>query len=187
MTVPFPGYFRIRGSCPMARVCDGVPCVRYSERSLFGGWKFSGVTTAQSGFPFTAVLSNNATLNADFTQRPDIIGEYKSPIRDRDRWYNPGAFAAPQCCRLGNAGTNIIRGPQPGHGRLGVRQGLPVRESSGCSSDGRTSTFFNHAESRLPINAVDSPIAGRILGLAGSQTFGGAGSFRCAGCSSDYD
>ena len=35
--------------------------------------------------------------------------------------------------------------------------------------------FLNHANLALPVNTVDAPTAGRILGLAGSQSFGGAG------------
>jgi hypothetical protein len=140
-----------------------------------GGWKFHGVTTAQSGFPFTPTLSNNATLNADFTQRPDIVGEYKISDRDRNLWYNPAAFAAPQCCRLGNAGTNIIRGPKLVTADWAFGKDFLLWESTRLEFRWENFNFFNHANLALPINAVDSPIAGRILGLAGSQTFGGAG------------
>lgn len=139
------------------------------------GWKFHGITTLQSGFPFTPTLSNNATLNADFTQRPDITGEYKVSEPDRQRWYNPGAFTAPQCCRLGNAGTNIIRGPKLVTADWAFGKDFLLGEARRLEFRWENFNFFNHANLALPIAAVDSPIAGRILGLAGSQTFGGAG------------
>jgi hypothetical protein len=145
------------------------------RQAVLGGWKFHGVTTAQSGFPFTPTLSNNSTLNADFTQRPDIVGEYKLPDRDRQRWYDPGAFAAPQCCRLGNAGTNIIRGPKLVTADWAFGKDFLFGEQRRLEFRWENFNFFNHANLALPVSQVDSPIAGRILGLAGSQTFGGAG------------
>jgi hypothetical protein len=144
-------------------------------RIALAGWKFSGITSFQSGFPFTPVLSNNATLNADFTQRPDIIGDYHVAEPDRSRWYNPAAFAAPQCCRLGNAGTNIIRGPRLVTADWAFGKDFIFAESRRLEFRWENFNFFNHANLALPVNQVDSPTAGRILGLAGSQTFGGAG------------
>lgn len=139
------------------------------------GWKFHGISTVQSGFAFTPVLSNNSTLNADFGQRPDIIGNFGVSNPSRAGWYNPAAFAAPQCCRLGNAGTNIIRGPSLITADWAFGKDFMIMESKRLEFRWENFNFFNHANLALPVNAVDSPIAGRILGLAGSQTFGGAG------------
>jgi hypothetical protein len=145
------------------------------RKIAFAGWKFSGVTTMQSGFPFTPVLSNNATLNADFTQRPDVIGDYHVAEPDRARWYNPAAFAAPQCCRLGNAGTDIIRGPSLVTLDWAFGKDFVFAESKILEFRWENFNFLNHANLALPGNQVDSPTAGRIVGLAGSQSFGGAG------------
>ena len=129
----------------------------------------------QSGFPFTPVLSNAATLNADFGQRPDITGDYHVSDPNRARWYNPSAFAAPQCCRLGNAGTNIIRGPGLMTLDAAFGKDFIFTESKRLELRWENFNFLNHANLALPNNVVDSAVAGRILGLAGSQTFGGAG------------
>jgi hypothetical protein len=145
------------------------------KKIAFAGWKFHGITTLQSGFPFTPVLSNNATLNADFGQRPDIISDYHVSSPDRALWYNPSAFAAPQCCRLGNAGTNIIRGPRLFTADWAFGKDFMITESKRLEFRWENFNIFNHANLALPVNSVDSPIAGRILGLAGSQSFGGAG------------
>jgi len=145
------------------------------KKAALGGWKFHGITTLESGFPYTPVLSDRSSLNADFGQRPDVAGDPGVAKPTRERWFNPGAFRAPQCCRLGNAGTNILRGPGlftvdwafGKEFRLWERMKLEVRWEN--------FNFFNHANLAQPINAVDSPVAGRIIGLAGSQAFGGAG------------
>ncbi len=145
------------------------------RKHALGGWKFHGITTAQTGFPFTPVLSNNATLNGDFAQRPDITGDFSVPVQTRAGWYNPRGFSIPQCCRLGNAGTNIIRGPRLVTMDWAFGKDFRIRETKNLEFRWENFNFLNHANLALPVNQVDSPIAGRILGLAGSQTFGGAG------------
>lgn len=145
------------------------------RKIAFAGWKFTGITTLQSGFPFTPTLSNNATLNADFGQRPDITGSYSVDNPDRARWYNPAAFSTPQCCRLGNAGTNIIRGPLLASADWAFGKDFIFTETKRLEFRWENFNFFNHANLALPVATVDSLTAGRILGLAGSQSFGGAG------------
>lgn len=145
------------------------------RKIALAGWKFSGVTTVQSGFPFTPVLSNNSTLNADFGQRPDITGDYHVDNPDRAQWFNPGAFTAPMCCRLGNAGTNIIRGPSLVTLDWAFGKDFIFTETKRLEFRWESFNFLNHANLALPVNTVDAPTAGRILGLAGSQSFGGAG------------
>ncbi len=145
------------------------------RKFALGGWKFHGITTAQSGFPFTPVVSNNTTLNGDFGQRPDITGDFAVAEPNRNRWYNPGAFTVPQCCRLGNAGTNIIRGPRLVTADWAFGKDFEFLEGKKIEFRWENFNLLNHANLALPNNQVDAPIAGRIFGLAGSQTFGGAG------------
>jgi hypothetical protein len=42
---------------------------------LTNGWQFNGITTIESGLPFSPTLSNNASLNSDMSLRPNIIGD----------------------------------------------------------------------------------------------------------------
>lgn len=146
-----------------------------ARQAVLGGWKFHGVTTAQSGFAFTPVVSNNTTLNGDFGQRPDITGGFAVDRPDRRRWYNPAGFTVPQCCRLGNAGTNIIRGPKMVTADWAFGKDIQFLESKVLELRWENFNLFNHANLALPNNQVDSPVAGRIFGLAGSERFGGAG------------
>ena len=145
------------------------------RKVAFAGWKFHGITTAQSGFPFTPVVSNNTTLNGDFGQRPDITGDFSVAQQNRDRWYNPAGFTVPQCCRLGNAGTNIIRGPKLLTADWAFGKDFEFFEGKKLEFRWENFNLLNHANLALPNNQVDSPLAGRIFGLAGSQAFGGAG------------
>ncbi|MCU1262262.1 MAG: Cna domain protein, partial [Bryobacterales bacterium] len=40
---------------------------------LIGGWEFTGISLYQSGLPFSPSLSNNSSLNADISLRPDVV------------------------------------------------------------------------------------------------------------------
>ncbi len=145
------------------------------EKIALAGWQFHGITSLESGFPFSAVLSNNSTLNADYGQRPDIISDPGVSNPNRNLWFNPGAFQAPVCCRLGNAGTDIIRGPILATVEWSFGKDFLFGETRRLEFRWENYNLLNHANLAIPINAVDSPIAGKILGLAGSQSFGGAG------------
>jgi hypothetical protein len=85
------------------------------DRQLLGGWSISGITSAQTGQPFT--VYNTAQDFSGFNQfgdRPDYIGSgplvtnYSNP----DLAFSPSAFSAtPPTGRVGTAGRNEFVGP----------------------------------------------------------------------------
>jgi hypothetical protein len=95
-------------------------------REVFSGWEWSGVTTIQSGTPFSVinqgsgaigVLDNAGIANGlQYGSYPDLIRGAPMPYI-----YNPGSFgpllgnpaefAAPQGLTLGNAGRNFLNNP----------------------------------------------------------------------------
>src|SRR5581483_5620589 len=63
-------------------------------RALTAGWTFRGITTYQSGLPFSPVLSNNASLNSDMSLRPNITGDpYAGISQSRNMWFNAAAYS----------------------------------------------------------------------------------------------
>jgi len=86
---------------------------------IFGNWQISGVTTYQSGFPYTAYIlgniSNNVAGAAPFSSlraqatgaAAAIAGSGQSTLQ----FFNPAAFTLPPAGLYGNAGRNTIPGP----------------------------------------------------------------------------
>lgn len=81
---------------------------------IFEGFELSFFTIWQSGVPFSVVLDSNNQI------RPDLIGDPTKNI-PAGLFYNPNAFApasqkvtnlAGKVITFGNAGRNILRGPQ---------------------------------------------------------------------------
>jgi len=80
----------------------------------FGGWHLGGIYTLASGFPFSPYLgfdpSNTGTQAA---VRPDQLrdGNLPSGQRSPDHWFDVDAFNAPPGFAFGNAGRNVLTGP----------------------------------------------------------------------------
>jgi hypothetical protein len=134
-------------------------------RLLVQGWEFSGFTTVQSGRPFTPTLSNNATLNADFTLRPDLVGNPDVSDPNRTLWFNPSAFAIPGQFRQGTAGRNILRGPRLFSADWGLFKNFYITEQAKLQFRWEVFNSFNYTNLTTPSTNVDTPSAGQIFGL----------------------
>ncbi len=77
-------------------------------REPFGGWQFSGILHAQSGFYFTVVGSTPilGTRVADYLGGPALL-----PNPGPNGWINPAAFADAPQGRWGTAGVGDVEGP----------------------------------------------------------------------------
>ncbi|HUZ93523.1 MAG TPA: TonB-dependent receptor [Edaphobacter sp.] len=66
------------------------------ERSLLGGWEFSGITIAQSGTPQSISYNGADTLGlgGNTNNRPNLVGKVTYP-KKRTAWFNTSAFASP--------------------------------------------------------------------------------------------
>ena len=91
---------------------------------LTNGWRMSGIVTAQTGYPFSPVMSsntsgsgvNNAGAGID---RPNIAAGFNASnaiVGTPNEWFNPAAFTAPVSGIagvgvLGNVSRGFLRGP----------------------------------------------------------------------------
>ncbi|MGA7524767.1 MAG: carboxypeptidase regulatory-like domain-containing protein, partial [Acidobacteriaceae bacterium] len=66
-----------------------------AERSLLGGWVFSGVTSAETGLPQNVTYGPDTLgLGGGTTNRPNLVAKASGP-KTRQEWFNTSAFAAP--------------------------------------------------------------------------------------------
>ena len=99
-----------------------IPFFATSNRFLktaFGGWQLNGITTMQSGTPFSLSMNTDAAnTSSQGSQRPDLL---KTPVYNCGAGHLLGcidksAFAVPGniaqgIFAYGNSGRNILRGP----------------------------------------------------------------------------
>ncbi len=138
--------------------------------ALVGGWQISGITTAESGSPFTVTVPfDNANINpSSETQRGNVVpnasllpsGFQQSVFQ----WYNPAAFAVPAPYTYGNAGRNSMRGPSYLDFDFALFKTFQLSESMALQFRAETFNIFN--------NVNLSPPGGGASG--GFSTLGGA-------------
>ncbi|PYV37740.1 MAG: hypothetical protein DMG06_27270, partial [Acidobacteria bacterium] len=85
---------------------------------IFSGWSLSGITTLQSGSPYTARILgnsiNNSGTGANQSERADATGlpvELPESLQTVAHFFNSDAFTLPTPGRFGDAGRNTIIGP----------------------------------------------------------------------------
>ena len=154
-------------------------------RAVAGGWQLSGITTFQTGTPFTIFNTSNFPDNAgtanqlpfSFTAQSyaDIVGNPNSippglqpapgagPL-----FFNPNAFAAPQGLTYGTAGRNSLFNPHRTNFDMALFKHIPVRERMGFEFRAEAFNVFNHTQFEpLPAQGVPSALDPNF----GSPTF----------------
>jgi hypothetical protein len=76
-------------------------------------WRLSGITTFQTGAPFTPGFSTNNGAHLTGSTNSARIDVISNPYDNipLSRCFNLAAFAAPAKGTFGNAGANILYGP----------------------------------------------------------------------------
>jgi Carboxypeptidase regulatory-like domain len=135
--------------------------------TLLGGWQWSGITTIQSGTPFSltnagdgiATPGDNAGVaNGTGTgSRPDLIGNPNARIAGSGAgqlggnlfgplYFNPAAFRAPQGLTFGTEGRNILRNPRQTNFDMAIYKHFPIREAMSFEFRAEAFNVFNHTE-----------------------------------------
>jgi hypothetical protein len=127
--------------------------------TLLGGWQVSGITTAQTGLPFTVTNGTNFGDNAGVGNgvgtgsRPDLVGnphasisqtefpDVRGPVID-----NPGAFALPTGLTFGNVGRNTLNYPGRLNFDFGTFKRFTISERAGFEFKWEVFNLFNHTQ-----------------------------------------
>ena len=110
------------------------------EHAVLGGWKASGIISAQSGFALSPGLS---VANQGLANRPNINGSISYPGTVAD-WFSTSEFSAPAAGYFGNAGVGIIRGPGLVNFDMGFYKDFNITEHQKLEFRGELFNIFNH-------------------------------------------
>ena len=137
--------------------------------TLLEDWELSGVTTYQTGTPFSVINGGSAATGVSVLDNagvangigagsyPDLIGFPNTPPppgANNARNFgpilaNPNAFAAPQGLTFGNAGRNSSRNPNRTNFDTALLKHFRIRESVTLELRGEAFNVFNHTQFRL--------------------------------------
>jgi hypothetical protein len=138
--------------------------------SMFGGWEISGVTTVQSGTPYTVVNAGFGALGigvpdnagvaggiSSVASYPDIVGNIHgaTPIGAvNSKSFGPAlgnasAFAAPRGLTFGNAGRNVMNNPSRLNFDMTLFRNIKLHESTSLEFRAEVFNIFNHTQFRV--------------------------------------
>jgi hypothetical protein len=129
---------------------------------VIGGWQLSGILSLMSGIPFNPYLGDTASLNSDFSLRPDRIGNGTVANPDRNLWYNPAAFVRPPDYTEGNTARNSLTGPDWASTDLSLAKAVRLSEKFKLELRLDAINAFNRTNLTTPNNTNDSSTAGQI-------------------------
>jgi hypothetical protein len=132
-------------------------------RVILCGWQLSGVSSYQTGLPFTPILSFDPT-NTGATAHPNIVAgaAFYPSNQDRSDWFNSSAFIAPAAYTYGNAGRNILRGPNTFNNDIGLLRSGTFKERFNLQFSAQAFNVFNTPQFGLPNNKVGVSTTGVI-------------------------
>ncbi|HUS06897.1 MAG TPA: carboxypeptidase-like regulatory domain-containing protein [Bryobacteraceae bacterium] len=145
-----------------------------------GGWEFSGVHSYYSGQFLTPLWSGpdptgtaytTSRTPANVTIRPDHLRDATLPESDRsvNRWFDAGAFGAPQAGRFGTAAKGTIKGPDVNVWHAGLYKSFTFGERAPRLRWELTATnLLNHQNFSNPqVNITQAANVGVITGVGG--------------------
>lgn len=134
-------------------------------RKLLSGWQINGITTFQSGTPFTVFDPTDPNLDGSRDDRPDLVGDPNSGKRTPERWFNTAAFRRIAIGQnYGNAGRNILRSDGINNFDFSIFKNFELSEEKRIQFRVEAFNLFNHPTNfAVPVNDITSPNFGRVL------------------------
>jgi hypothetical protein len=140
--------------------------------NIIGGWQWTGLFTAQSGFPFTPQVGSNIsgtgdTLNPDL---PNVNPTFQGPIilHSQKQWFNPNAYLLPTAGTFGDVSIGSLTGPRLIDFDTAVMKQFRFSEKWSLQFRAESFNIFNHANFGEPNPIVFS--GGKISPSAGVIT-----------------
>ena len=141
----------------------------------FGGWQLNMILTAQTGLPFTPVLANSVA-NTGSSSRPNINSGVNAALSNPTLtdWFNtsfnvPGAvWATPALYTFGDAGRNILRGPDRFNLDTSLFKDVAVTERVHVQFRGELFNVLNHPQFDLPAATIGQAGVGTITNTLGT-------------------
>ena len=94
--------------------------------AILGGWRFSGILQARTGFPVTVIDGSGPSLQAvRGNERPNCVGDPVPSDQNINHWLDINAFARAPRGTWGNCPIGVARAP--GYKNLDVASGKAVR------------------------------------------------------------
>ncbi|WP_263357062.1 TonB-dependent receptor [Acidicapsa ligni] len=160
------------------------------ERELIGGWQLSGITTYQTGTPFSVINGggSDGTGTADNAgvgdglgvgSYADVIGNARAgkPFVGQTSsnvgplLLNPRAFAAPRGLTFGDSGRNYLNNPSRINFNMSIfKHFKPFHDRFDIEFRAEAFNVFNHTQFRITDPANPGNTGNNVINCYGTQT-----------------
>lgn len=156
----------------------------WAPDKVFGGWKLTGITTFQSGFPINMSDSGFTSLSCDafsFYGCPDNPNQVVSSVKTLDprthtfngsdhfSWFDPASFAKAAVGFYGNTGRNSLHGPGINNFDFSLQKDTKISEHTSFQMGIEAFNLFNHTQFNNPSGNANSSNFGRITSAASGR------------------
>ncbi|HEY6967838.1 MAG TPA: TonB-dependent receptor [Candidatus Angelobacter sp.] len=140
---------------------------------VLGGWEFAGITSYQSGLPFTISSPFDSDPAGEgclgpspCAVRPDMISDPNNAPHTLLQWFNPAAFAAVPAgqFRNGTAGRGAVRGPGFERWDLSLYKNIKMTERLNGQFRFEAFNALNHTNYNTVQTSMTSPAFGQVTG-----------------------
>ena len=129
---------------------------------VVGGWQISGIFSAQSGRPFTALVSTDNANILGNVDRPNIVGNANDGPKTVAQWINVNAFQLAPFGTFGNSGRNNLIGPGLVNLDLSLARNFQILERLSLQFRAESFNLANHPNFDLPSQTFGVPGFGSI-------------------------
>jgi hypothetical protein len=165
---------------------------------IIGGWQISGVSTFQTGQPFSISYTAPGSPVGQVSGRANhVAGTALYPSnKTRTQWFNPAAFVAPSCYNTVTSGTNcttvynagvaagattyasygnsqydMLRGPAWQNWDMSLQKNTTFHERYNVQLRADSFNIFNHPNFGVPNSNISNSNAGTITSTAGTPSY----------------
>jgi hypothetical protein len=146
---------------------------------FIGGWQISGITSFQTGQPFSVTYTAPGSPVGLVSGRANVVpGVNLYPAtKTRAKWFNPAAFTAPPCYNVlvtgpcgtiysasgpptyatyGNSGYNMLRGPAWQNWDMSLQKNTMWKDRYRLQLRADSFNIFNHPNFAPPNSAINN-------------------------------
>jgi hypothetical protein len=128
------------------------------KRAVLGGWKYSDMTTIQSGSSASMGLS---IANIGLATRPNQIAPVTYP-KTYKQWFGTGSFAQPAPGFYGNVRNGTLLGPGLIDFNMAAYKSFPIYREAALQFRAEFFNVFNHTNPNAPNASFGAGTFGQI-------------------------
>ncbi len=132
---------------------------------LISGWEIAGVTSFQTGQPFSVTYTAPGSQVYGASGRADRVpGVPLYPShKTNSEWFNPAAFTAPPPYQFGNSGYDMLWGPHYQNWDMNIVKNMKLGERYRLQLRAEVFNVFNHPNFGVPSSAVSNPASMGVI------------------------